>query len=168
MPTKLTVDTNIIFSAIIKPGKIRDLILQHQELELYAPEELAMELEELKPKIPKYTRLTREEANLITNTILNKILKIIPRQAYLQEASQALKLLEKTDPKDTPFVALAMHLKTPLWTGDKGILELAAKTEYKYFVAIDTQGVELLLLEGTPLEKVKERMKQKYVTRYKH
>ena len=161
MPTRLTIDTNIIFSAIIKPGKIRDLILQHQELELYAPEELAMELEELKPKILKYTRLTREEVNLVTNTILNKILKIIPRQAYLQEASQALKLLENTDPKDTPFVALAMHLNAPLWTGDKKILELSVKTGYKHYTAIDTEGVEMLL-EGEPLERVRKRMKEKY------
>ena len=54
-----------------------------------------------------------------------------------------------------------MHLKIPLWTGDKGILEQAAKTKYKYYTAIDTEGVELLL-EGTPIEKIKERMKEKY------
>ena len=57
-----------------------------------------------------------------------------------------------------------MHLKTPLWTGDKGILELAAKTGYEYCTVIDTQRLELLL-ERIQVEKVKERMKQKYGAR---
>ena len=54
-----------------------------------------------------------------------------------------------------------MHLKIPLWTGDKGILEQAAKTGFKHFVAIDTEGVEMLL-EGESMERVKERMQEKY------
>ena len=77
---------------------------------------------------------------------------------------KAKEIAGRFDPDDWPFITLAMHLKTPLWTGDKGILEQAAKTDYEHFVAIDTEGVELLL-EGTPIEKIKERMREKYGAR---
>ena len=70
-------------------------------------------------------------------------------------------MLKETDPEDTPFVALAIHLGVPLWTGDRRLLRLSIETGFKYFTAIDTEGVEMLL-EGATLEEVRERMKRKY------
>ena len=74
---------------------------------------------------------------------------------------KAKELVREADPDDWPFVALAMHLNVPLWTGDKELLKLAVGTGFEYFAAIDTEGVEMLL-EGKSLEGVKERMREKY------
>ena len=60
----LVIDTNIAFSAIIKPGKIREILFR-APLKLYAPQELQEELKELKPKMLKHTKLTIDEVNLI-------------------------------------------------------------------------------------------------------
>ncbi|MCE4624376.1 MAG: hypothetical protein F7C35_00740 [Desulfurococcales archaeon] len=38
---------------------------------------------------------------------------------------------------------------------------MAADARFKHFVAIDTEGVEMLL-EGRSLEEVKERIREKY------
>ena len=159
MPT-LVVDTNIVFSAIIKPGRIREILFR-SPLNLYAPEELVEELEILEPKILKYTKLTPHELEIVKETILSHILTILTRDNYLEPAKKAHEIVKDIDPEDTPFVALAMHLNIPLWTGDKELLRLAVETGFEYFVAVDTEGVEMLL-EGRSLEEVKERMREKY------
>ena len=160
MPT-LVVDTNIVFSAIVKPGKIRDILFK-APLKLYAPEELVEELEELEPRILRYTRLSREEALIVKRVIITSILEIVPREEYISTARKIYPLLEKVDPKDTPFAALAMHLDIPLWTGDKELLRFSARTGHKHFAAVDTEGVEILL-RGEPLDSVLGRMRRKYL-----
>ncbi len=162
-PLALVVDTNIVFSAVIKPSKIRDLLFTAQ-LSLYAPEELVGELEELQARILQHTRLTPAEVILVKNTILERIITIVPRSVYREKTRRIYPLLERTDPEDTPFIALAMHLGVPLWTGDRGLIRLAVETGFRYFTAIDTEGVEILL-EGAPLEEARERMKRKYRAR---
>ena len=160
MPT-LAVDTNIVFSAIVKPGRVREILFK-APLKLYAPEELVEELDELEPRILRYTRLSREEALIVKEVITTSILEIVPREEYISTARKIYPLLEKVDPKDTPFVGLAKHLDVPLWTGDHGILKFSARTGFKHFMAIDTEGVETLLV-GVNLEKVLRRMREKYL-----
>ena len=158
MPT-LAVDTNIVFSAIVKPGRVREILFK-APLKLYAPEELVEELDELEPRILRYTRLSREEALIVKEVITTSILEIVPREEYISTARKIYPLLEKVDPKDTPFVALANHLDIPLWTGDKALIRLGLETgEY---TAVDTEGVEMLL-RGEPLGSVLERMRGKYL-----
>ncbi|MEB3759509.1 MAG: PIN domain-containing protein [Desulfurococcales archaeon] len=156
----LVVDTNIVFSAIIKPGRIREILFR-SSLDLYAPEELALELEILEPKILRYTKLSPAEVRMVRETILSHIVTIVPRKDYLESAKKAYTLLKDVDPKDAPFVGLAMFLGVPLWTGDKGIIELSVGTGFKHFVAVDAEGVEMLL-EGKSLREVKGRMREKY------
>ena len=79
---------------------------------------------------------------------------------YLEETAKHI--AGRFDLDDWPFIALAMHLQAPLWTGDKAVLEYTARTGYKNYMAIDTEGVELLL-RGESLDGVLERMKEKYV-----
>ena len=156
----LVIDTNIVFSAIIKPGRIREILFRSY-LDIYAPEELVMELEILEPKILRHTKLSPAEIKIVKETLFSHIVTIVSRKVYLESAKKAYRLLENVDPKDTPFVALAMHLNVPLWTGDKDLLKLAVETRFEYFVAVDTEGVEMLLA-GRSLEDVKKRVRRKY------
>ena len=53
-----------------------------------------------------------------------------------------------------------MYLDVPLWTGDKALIRRGLETgEY---IAVDTEGVELLL-RGESLDSVLERIKKKYL-----
>jgi len=53
--------------------------------------------------------------------------------------------VEDLDPDDWPFVALAMYLDMPLWTGDKGLIRLAVVAGFRYFRGVIARGVEMLL-----------------------
>ena len=154
----LVADTNVVFPAIIRPGRMRKLLFD-ERLQLYAPEELVEELETLQDKILKFTNLSPEEISFIKRVITTQIIRIVPRKTYLQTARNIYPLVATVDPKDTPFVALSIYLDALLWTGDKGLLKLSLET--KKFRAIDTRGVEMLL-EGKPWREVEEYLAKRY------
>ena len=43
---------------------------------------------------------------------------IVPRQLYQDQISRTYTVMKEIDPKDTPFLALALHLECPLWSDD--------------------------------------------------
>ena len=158
---RLVVDTNIVFSALITPGRTNQVLLKARG-SFYAPMEL---LEELKDKRGKIARLLGMDESVVMDLIeafAGEIVSFVPLHEFLDTIPRARRIAGEFDEKDTPFIALAMHLNIPLWTGDKGLLRFSARTGFKYFVAVDTEGVELLL-RGEPLGSVLERMRGKYL-----
>ena len=158
---KLVIDTNILFSALLYKRRIHDLLFYNEDLQLYAPDLLYEEMLRHKEKIRRLTRLSSRETDILFNKILPRRVTIVPHEEYMNELKKAVQLLQQVDLSDTPFVALAMRLGVPLWTGDKRIIELSVRTGFEYFVAVDTGGVEMLL-EGKSLGEVEERMRVKY------
>ncbi|MEB3773616.1 MAG: PIN domain-containing protein, partial [Desulfurococcales archaeon] len=130
-------------------------------VKLHTVAELLEELEEHWNKILKYTRLPTQLLNKFYNTIINTITIHTIDMIPVEIIERAKELVKDVDPNDWPFVALAMFLDAPLWTGDHGLLKLSTQTGFKHFTAVDTEGVEMLLREK-PLESVKERMREKY------
>jgi len=43
---------------------------------------------------------------------------VVPRQLYPDQIPGEHTLMEKIDPKDSPFLALSLHLECPLWSDD--------------------------------------------------
>ena len=158
---ELVADTNITFSALIKRGRIREIILLRGNLKLHAPAELREELYRHTPKLQRYLDLTREEIREMIDRFLEETTTLHRKEEYKGRLPRALEIVRDVDPADAPFVALAMHLGVPLWTGDKRLIRLAVETGFSHFTAIDTEGVEMLL-EGALLEEARERMKRKY------
>ena len=158
---RLVVDTNIVFSALITPGRTNRALLKARG-KLYAPMEL---LEELKDKRGKIARLLGLDEDVVMDLIeafADEVVSFVPLHEYIGTIPKARRIAGEFDEKDTPFVALAMHLQAPLWTGDHAILEYAARTGYRNYIAVDTEGVELLL-RGESLDGVLERMRGKYL-----
>jgi len=158
----IIVDTNIVFSSLTRSKRIQNTLtkLHRNNYTIHAPRELLEELKEHIDKLQKHSPLQPTLLRTIIEEVLPRLLTLHSTAEIPGEVREKAKeLVRGVDPDDWPFIALAMHLKIPLWTGDKGILEQAAKTGFKHFVAIDTEGVELLL-NGEPLEKAKERMKE--------
>ena len=161
---KFVVDTNILFSILIGGRKLRILFLENRSrLELYAPRRIAREAERLLPKAAMYINTEPRLVREIYNTLIKQYIHIVKDEEIPGEIKEeAKRLVAGVDPDDWPFVALAVFLSIPLWTGDKGLLVLSARTGYKRFVAIDAEGVELLL-RGEPLDGVLRRMKRRYL-----
>ncbi len=119
----VVVDTNLIFSALIpKASKIRELLFE-RNISFYSPNFLVTEIYKHKDKLLKNSKLSESEFYLYFNEIIEQI-KFVPMDFISIESRQiAYDLCKDVDVKDTPFVALAIELKLPLWTGDKKLKE---------------------------------------------
>lgn len=56
---------------------------------------------------------------------------------------EAHNICSNFDPKDTPFIALALKLNIHIWTNDKEMIRHGLKSGR--YLALDTQAVENLL-----------------------
>ncbi len=160
---RLAVDTNIAFSILIGGVKLRRLFLTMRGLvTLVAPRRMIEEVEKLIPRAAEYVGSEPWLMREIYNTIIRPHIEVADEEEIPESIrEEAQRLVSDIDPDDWPFVALAMHLGVPLWTGDRGLIRLAVETGFRHFTAIDTEGVEMLL-KGAPLEEARERMKRKY------
>jgi predicted nucleic acid-binding protein len=141
---KIVVDTNIVFSGILNSSsKIgRLLFTSRQQFQFYSCSFLRYELLKHRKRLLKLTGLPEQELieleTLVTQNITFINEALIPETILLS----AEQLLNDIDLNDTPFVALANHLKAKLWTGDK---ELSEGLKSKGFKNVITTA-ELLLL----------------------
>lgn len=118
---RVVVDTNIIFSGILSPdGTISDLILNSDgTFDFFAPTFLSEELDNHKKKLLKLTGFTENELDYQILTILKKVDLINLESIKHATFENARELLSGIDEFDIPFIALALELESPLWTGDK-------------------------------------------------
>ena len=119
MENTVIIDTNLIFSALISSSSaIRDTLLE-SHLTFYAPNFIIAELFKHQTRMLKLTKLSDVEFYTFFNGIIENI-RFVPLDFISTESrQQAYDLCKNIDLKDTPFVALAIELNAPLWTGDK-------------------------------------------------
>jgi len=119
IPRAVVVDTNLIFSALIpRASGIREVLFEKNIL-FYAPNFLISEFYKHKDKLIKYSKLDEAEYYQYFNGIIEKI-RFVPIDFISLESKQnAYDLCKDIDIKDTPFIALAIELNMPIWTGDK-------------------------------------------------
>lgn len=127
----LVIDTNIIFSALIpQKSKIRNLLFD-SDIKFYAPNFLIYEIYAHKEKILKNSKLNEHNFYILFNNILECI-RFVPMDLIdMQSRHKAYELCKGIDEKDTPFVALAIYLDCPLWTGDKTLKKGLLKKGFK-------------------------------------
>ncbi len=113
------IDTNLIFSALIpKASKIRELLFE-ETIAFFAPNFLITEIYKHKEKLIKNSKLSESEFYLYFTQIIEKI-QFVPIEIISLESRQiAYDFCKDIDIKDTPFIALAIELNLPVWTGDK-------------------------------------------------
>ena len=102
--------------------------------------------------------ISREEIELIVLDVMQRLI-VVPKALYIDKWDEAMKIAEQFDVKDTPFIALALKLDIPIWTGDKKMIEFGLKTEN--YVALDTKAVEDLINDKS-LEEVLDDLKKRF------
>lgn len=113
---KLIIDTNIIFSALLKDGFTRSLLVS-DSLDLYIPNYVFQELHKHIPTIIKKTGLPRNNITEMLTLLENSFTILCPPPIKFLMAAESI--MDSIDPKDTPILASALHKDIPLWSDDK-------------------------------------------------
>ena len=118
---KIIVDTNIIFSALLNTnGTIGDLLMNSgKAFDFYSCDYMRYEIQNHWKKLQKISKLSDKELSdsyfQITSRIHFINESLIPGEIW----RKAKNYTKDVDIDDTDFVALTIHLKGSLWTGDK-------------------------------------------------
>jgi predicted nucleic acid-binding protein len=134
--TRVVVDTNIIFSALISGSEsVFAETLLRSDNEFFACESTIVEIFKHKEKIVKFSRISEDDVTrwyhlLLKNLHLYKEDLIAP-----VNRKAAYELCKDVDESDTPHVALALELKAVLWTGDRKLQDGLKAKGYDNFFA---------------------------------
>ncbi|MEX2428194.1 MAG: PIN domain-containing protein [Bacteroidales bacterium] len=133
---KITVDSNIVFSAILNTksniGQI--LTIGSKYFDFYTIDLLKTEILNHKSKIQKITGFSNDKFDEIYHLIISKIRFVDDILISDKSIKNAYKLTYDIDEEDTLFVALTNHLKSKLWTGDKILENGLKKKEYSHII----------------------------------
>ena len=120
---KLVVDTNVIFSALLKSGSKELYILKKSNFQFFIPKVVFIELFKYKEKILRYSNLTEDEILELLYVILGSIKVVDEMQIPYEFRKLSYELTKDVDVKDAIFVASALALNAKIWTGDKKLRE---------------------------------------------
>jgi predicted nucleic acid-binding protein len=113
----ILVDSNIIISALIKNGLIRE-ILTNLNVHFAFPNEGLEEIYLHKKEILNKAKITETEFNILLLRIL-KYIRLIPLDMIFKFKQDAQKIMESIDKDDVIFIAAALALHCPIWSEDK-------------------------------------------------
>ena len=114
----ITIDSNILFSAIIKDSLTRKLILEYDGLFLF-PSYIFEEMEKHKELLLKKSGMNEKEFNELMGLILKKV-AIVQEEVLLKYRQEALEIIRGIDESDVVFIACALaHDNSILWSNEK-------------------------------------------------
>jgi predicted nucleic acid-binding protein len=117
---KIILDSNILFSAIIRNSITREIILDYDGLFLI-PEHIIIETYKHKNMLIEKSGLTNQEFDLVLNGLLSKTL-VVEKSVLLRNKKEALEVLKNIDTNDTMFFACALAYPDPvIWSDDKAL-----------------------------------------------
>ncbi|MCL5239399.1 MAG: PIN domain-containing protein [Candidatus Marsarchaeota archaeon] len=118
---RLVLDANILFSAALKNSRTRKLMLD-ERLTLYAPMFLKDEVLKHRVYLAKKARTSERELARFVEELLDlaevEFIDLRRLGAYMDIASRIT-----PDPKDIPYIALALFEGCELWSNDRRLRE---------------------------------------------
>ena len=133
---KLVIDANIVFSSLLsaKGEASRLLASAWPPLELFAPEALHVELALHREKLLKLSGYSTADLAIVESRVFERI-TVVPNEGIpAPHWEHAYELVKGVDERDDQYIALALHLRCQLWTGDK-----------KLVAALRRKGFDLLI-----------------------
>jgi predicted nucleic acid-binding protein len=119
MNPPVVVDTNILFSALVsRRSRIRETLLVEAGLSFCCPRFIFSELFKHKERVVAATDLSEAELLDALNSLFAHMQFVDESTILVGDWVEARRLCSGIDEKDTPFVALAIHLNARLWTED--------------------------------------------------
>ena len=134
---RVVVDTNVVFSALAAGcGDLALRLLSPSDAVFFAPRFLFVELFKHSARLLEVTKLPEENVLEALNELIESLQFIDAAAIPMGTWMQARRLCDGVDLKDTPFVALTLHLDASLWTVDEELKRgLRAKGFDRFFEA---------------------------------
>ncbi|MCK5201144.1 MAG: PIN domain-containing protein [Spirochaetales bacterium] len=126
----LVIDTNVLFSALLKSKSNEFKIVKSGKHEIYACQYSVVELFKHKEKLVRLSGLQEEELIKIYYVLLQKIHPLEERGFSKKIRQKAFELCKQVDEYDMMFVATALFIDGFLWTGDKKLIKGLRKKGY--------------------------------------
>ena len=115
---KIVLDSNILFSALVKDSKTRRIILEYEGFFLF-PQFIFEEMEKHIEELLKKSKLSKQEFNTLLTTLLKKVV-IVPNDVLLPFRRKALDIVKNIDKDDVLFVACVLaYPESIIWSNDK-------------------------------------------------
>ena len=134
----VVLDTNILFSALIKDSTTRKLILEYEGMFLF-PEYIFEEAEKHKDEILQKSEMDADEFNKLLALILRKVI-IVPSEVLEPYRQEAYELVKNIDVNDTLFIACALACHgSIIWSSD-----VRLKKQSRIKVINTAEAMELL------------------------
>lgn len=114
----IVIDSNVLFSALIRDSTTRKLILEYDGFFLF-PSFIFEEIGKHKGELLQKSGMPAEEFNALLDILLEKVI-IVPAEALLRHRKEAWDLVKDIDPDDAVFVACALAFPgSVIWSDDK-------------------------------------------------
>jgi predicted nucleic acid-binding protein len=115
----VVVDANIAFKALAAGrGDLRDRLGPLATVVFFAPRFLFVELFRHKERLSQAAHVTEDELLDALHTLVNRVEFVNEANIPIGTWLEAHRLCRDIDEKDTPYVALTLHLDGRLWTDD--------------------------------------------------
>jgi predicted nucleic acid-binding protein len=112
---KLAADANVLLSTVI--GGRAQLAFGRSEIdEIFTTQRTFDEIEEYVPLLAKSKRLP---IDVLLLAVAALPVTVVNRAEYVKSLPEALRQIGRRDPDDAELLALALHLKIPVWSNDK-------------------------------------------------
>ena len=118
----IVIDSNILFSALVKDSTTRKIILKYNNFFLF-PLFIIEEMQKHKDILLKKSGMKKQEFDTLLSIILKKV-KIITEKELYPYKRQAIELVKEIDIKDAIFVACALAYNCALWSDDKKLKQI--------------------------------------------
>ena len=115
---KIILDSNILFSALLRKSLTRKLILEYNGSFLF-PSYIFHEIEKHQEELIRKSGMPKQHLNNLLNIILNKV-EIVTEDKLKPYKDQAYTIIKDIDPNDTLFIACALaYPGSVIWSDDR-------------------------------------------------
>ncbi len=114
----IIIDSNILFSALIRNSKTRKIIFEYEGFFLF-PSFIFIEMQRHKTELLEKSGMLEEDFSKLLRLILKKVV-IVPNEILVPYKKDALEIVKAIDPDDILFVACALaYPNSAVWSDDK-------------------------------------------------
>ena len=135
---KIIIDSNVLFSALIRDAKTRSIILEYDDFFMF-PSYIFEEMHEHIDELHEKTKLSKENFKKLLHLIQKKVV-IVPNDVLELYKDEAVEIIKDIDLDDAPFIACALaYPNSAIWSDDKKL-----KNQYKIKILNTKEMIDYL------------------------